>query len=75
MHYFSLFENLIFENPDKFCKIHYFDTTVTLFVLPKKPKNTIKLRENKPKKSWTRFLTYNLDQFLTYRNPKSWTSF
>ena len=58
-----LFENLIFDNP-KFCK----NTILTLFVLQKKPKNTIKLGKNS-KQNLDQFLTYSLDQFLTYKTP------
>ena len=62
--FFSKTSFLITQN---FAKTLFWHT-VTLFVLQKKPKNTIKLGKT-AKKNLDQFLTYNLDQFLTYKTP------
>ena len=62
--FFSKTSFLITQN---FAKTLFWHT-VTLFVLQKKPNNTIKLGKNS-KKNLDQFLTYNLDQFLTYKTP------
>ena len=61
------FRKTSFLKTQNFAKTLFWHT-VTLFVLPKKPKNTIKLGKNS-KKNLDQFLTYNLDQFLTYKTP------
>ena len=65
-------KNAIFFSKTSFLTTQNFAKTlfwhiVTLFVLQKKPKSTIKL--GKTAKNLDQFLTYNLDQFLTYKTP------
>ena len=63
-----LFKNLVFDIP-KILQKHYFGTMWHYLCSQTYPKNTIKMGKDSEKKTWTSFVTLDLDQFLTLETP------